>query len=150
MRRNVKIMIFLSIVLSIAIIIIIVINRDNRIEKGISEIVNEKKLVYSQLGDTIYLKSKTWGLVGNRQTIYVSSYNKLDFTYDRLKDYKFEGEGIIFYKVKSDSLLLFVEHAIDEPNYFGSKVKVKQVEINGVQFRNLNENYLKSGIERFD
>lgn len=107
--------------------------------------------VFSELtNDTIYLKSKTWGLTSNHKIILIRNYFDEDFKYDSLHDIQIKGEDYIFYELKLDSLILYLEHPVDIPVNFSSKTKVKQVALKGSEFRNLFENHKSLGVDIFD
>jgi hypothetical protein len=107
------------------------------------------ELAFEDSDDTLFISSKSWGLLGNHSTVYLSGYKKQDFIYDSIRDYRYISEDIIFLEMQKDSLYVFIGHASTVPTNFNSEVNILQIECNYDRFKYLEENYVELGIVKF-
>jgi hypothetical protein len=98
-----------SIIILILISILIFISSYGCNKSNGTTITNQHFVVFEELKDTIFIKSKTWGLLGNHNETYITSYPKKDFQYDSIRDLRFVSERTIFFEKKQDSLLIYLE-----------------------------------------
>lgn len=96
----------------------------------------------------LYLKAKVWGINGEGRIVMLSTDSSDNFT-DTLSNYKFPGADFLFYKVKGDSLYLFVYDQSKIPPLFRSDIKIKQIELENLNMMNLFHHPDENGVNIF-
>lgn len=81
------------------------------------------KVRFEKYDEVIFFKSINRGIDSKIRAVSTSN----DFEFDETTEYVFRSDLDIFYKVKDDTLLLFVLDSAATPKNFTSKVIVKQV-----------------------
>jgi hypothetical protein len=116
-------------------------NRLSEIEKPV---IYSKSIEFKNIEQTIYIKTKIWGLLGGHSCIFISS--KDGNTPDKEKDIVFDRSGMYYKKQDPDSLLIFMtsmsyseEKEIDMEIGF-VKVKIRQFK---ASMKSKYENYYK-------
>lgn len=112
------------------------------------EHLKEKRTLYfSKCDEFFYIYGYTYGMLGNHAEIIISknkNKNKNPKT-----DIYFKG-GLIFYKIKSDTLYLFVQTKKEIPNNLKTKVKIIQKELEGYEMTDLLDSYPKNGLQKIE
>ena len=111
---------------------------------------HEKALIFHDLQDTLFLSSNTWGITGNHQIIYLTTYHKKEQRYDEQTDYRYRNEYVIYFEQFKDTLILYSGHESSVPSKFDSKVKVIQKRLRASELSKLHENYKEMGFSRYD
>ena len=105
-------------------------------------------IVYEEVGQCIFVKSKMWGLLGNHYRIFFSD---TDHTYPEEHDIIFY-DSEIFYKSNGiDSLYIYKPSNLRKPeeNRLLGKVKVKTITVvNGTQWDNYKRNFKNLRLSR--
>lgn len=118
--------------------------------KNKNAVINKIKVQSDLTNEILYFESKSWGLTSNHKIILIRNYYNEEFVYDSIRDIKIVGEDYIFYELKSDSLILYLEHPVSIPTNFSTNLQVKQIRLKGSEFRNYFENHGKLGVKVFD
>lgn len=96
----------------------------------------------------LYLKAKVWGINGEGRIVMLSTDSLHNFS-DTIRNYKFPRADFLFYKVKGDSLYLFVYTQSKIPPLFKSDIKVKQIELENRDMMNLFRHPDENGVSVF-
>jgi hypothetical protein len=82
----------------------------------------------------LYLKSKHWGVGGNRIFV-ISTREEMENIqdYDSSKEYVYKGYFPLYVKVSQDTLVVYTYGPTEIPSQFKSTLKVKQVEIDNAK-----------------
>jgi hypothetical protein len=115
-------------------------------------IEHSKALYFEEVDQTIYIKTKVWGLLGDHS--YISISDKADSSMSEDEDIIFDNT-VLYYKVKyPDSLLVFLTSMSYSEEKTISKtignIKIKITEFNVSENRNYKENYEKIGLKKID
>lgn len=105
-------------------------------------------LYFDKLDTSIYIKSRTWGLLGNHSRTVISLDKTKEFFPDSLADYIFYGSEI-FYRQTSDSLIIYYNAMKSSPDQFNTNVGLRFIKINGPTYHKLEER-VKTGLRKFE
>ncbi|PSR52497.1 hypothetical protein AHMF7605_02635 [Adhaeribacter arboris] len=116
----------LFVVLAIAGIFLLIVLNDftNAFQPTYSKV----ELISTKDNSVIYIKSKNWGLTGDHQVTVITSNEDSEFEPDSTQEYIFNGLGAVVYRVKQDTLILYVSPKTKIPINFQSNWKIKQIE----------------------
>ncbi|RFM25757.1 hypothetical protein [Deminuibacter soli] len=119
-------------------------------DKGSQEIFEVVALPDST-NPQLYLKKMSWGLTSDKQIVAISTNDKHAFDSTSKGDYIYRGLSSFFYRLKGDSLFVYVPEASKLPVEIKSSIKVVQVELDNVAMMNLiqGDNYKKQGLKAF-
>jgi len=92
-------------------------------------IYNIRKLVAISHNETLFLKSKAWGMTYDNKLIILSASDGEEFMADSTKDYVYKGASFIFYKISNDSLFIYTDNKAHIPPLFDSKFIIKQIKL---------------------
>ncbi len=97
-----------------------------------------------EVGTSLYLKSKTWGITGNHSVSVISTNGNYEFEPDTLSDFCFYDFDEIVYKVEADTLKIFTLKDLQLPPKFNSKVNVDIIKLKHTDYAALRKE-IKSG-----
>lgn len=92
----------------------------------------ESKVIFPDLKDTVYLMASAWGLTGDHIEIVVSHSPIVNRSSNINSDYIFY-EPTIYYKKENDTLVIYSLSLANVPSNFNNRIKIKQVEIEGME-----------------
>lgn len=108
---------------------------------------NEYVIVFEEVGESIYIRARGWGLAGNHFEIVIANSPITGFEYDKERQVVYLDNTELYYKkVGIDTLEIHVGMLAEVPKEFSSKVKVKQVELSHDELRDYATNYSKYGL----
>ena len=91
---------------------------------------------------------KTRGITGNHQVIYITDYYKQQKAkFDPENDFMYIVQEPIFFKTRSDSLIIYTSVKANRPPR--SKLRVRQVGVPGYHLSEYKENYCDMGLKIF-
>ncbi len=99
--------------------------------------------------DSIYLKRKAWGLLGDQNITIISTTNDNNFDKSSEFDFIFNDNYELFYRLEDTVLLIWVDKKVLYPNNFNSKIIVKQIVLWGPQWTQLRDNMHSNGVNKF-
>ena len=99
--------------------------------------------------DPIYLKNCIWGMGSNSELIFVSNNTNKDLNSSKNSDYVFSSGAPIFYKLESDTLIVFTTEIAIEPSVFESNFVIEQRKINNVEFIKMDKEFKQLGLNKF-
>lgn len=108
--------------------LIIGVNWLNSPVNGFEPVVTVKVLPYPKLKETLYLKSKTWGLTGDKQFRIITTDIGENIDTSRAA-YWLKGLTEVLYQQHHDTLLIYTRSAFHKPQAFASQVKIIQIEV---------------------
>lgn len=110
----------------------------------------EKEQIYSrQLKESIYLKSKTWGISSDHRIYVISTNDEREFEANELSEYVFHGFGKLYYRHSNDSITFYVTQRPDVPKVFPTRFHIEFVELSNPEYLRLQDDYEK-GMQRFN
>ncbi len=107
------------------------------------------KFVSSNSSDSVFIKSKVWGVSSNSQIIAISNKGDIPFSADSTYDFLFNGWGPFLYKFKNDTLSVFIRSASNKPTNFRSDITVEQKVLSNPEMIDLINNYEEKGLILF-
>jgi len=107
------------------------------------------KFISSETSDSVFLKSKVWGVSSNHQIITISKNGEIPFSPDSTNDFMFKGWSPFLYKFENDTLSVFIRSASNEPENFSSDITVVQKILSNSEMMNLIDNYKEKGLMLF-
>lgn len=107
-----------------------------------------QRVYFSGKNQPLYLKSKTWGLLGNHTATVISNKPDLEFHPDSTFDYIFSGVDNLLYEKQADTLLVYHTYKPHIPDRFYSEINVKLVELDIHKWRALRDKAV-DGIQIF-
>jgi len=113
---------------------------------------NEYAIHFEEVGETMYVRARAWGLAGNHQEIVIANFPITNFEYDRERVVVYLASTELYYKkVGRDTLEIQVDSPADLPRGFSSKVKIKQVRLDFAtqnEARVYADNYKENGFSK--
>jgi hypothetical protein len=106
-------------------------------------------LVSETSGDTVYLKSKVWGIPDSKRIVVISASPNEEFEPDRTIHYIYRGWKALFYQLEGDTLTVYVNIAKADPPNFVSGITVRQVEMSRSEEIKLEQEYKERGLSVF-
>lgn len=88
-------------------------------------IIKVKSIYFPEIKDSIFVKSKVWGITGNHKTAIITKSSNPEFKSDSLNDYVFKGFGEIILLKNIDELKVYSFQKPNIPKNFNSKVSIK-------------------------
>ncbi|MBE2257136.1 MAG: hypothetical protein IAE65_13165 [Ignavibacteria bacterium] len=131
------IIVIISLVITILIAIIIYFYVTFR---EFSPIVSIDTLTSKKTGEKIFIKSKTWGLLGGAHLIVISNSSEKEFNGNPITDYIYKGSESFLYNFQNDTLRIYTTKESEIPADFKSEIVIIQNEIPGWKFQELKEN----------
>jgi len=119
--------------------------------KGSDVFVEVVELKSSHGKPSIFLKKKVWGMTSDNQIAVISGSGRKDFVPDLSNDYIYNGLSPIFYKLRNDSLEIYVYKCSAVPKLLQTGFKIIQIELENPDMMNLitNDNYKNKGMMVF-
>lgn len=109
----------------------------------------EKEQIYShELKESIYLKSKTWGISADSRIYVISTNDETEFEPNELSEYVFHGFGDLFYRQTKDSLIFYVMQSPNVPSVFSTRFQIEFVKLTNPEYIRLRDEY-ENGLQRF-
>lgn len=97
-------------------------------------------LTSKKTGERIYIKSKTWGLLGGAHLIVISNSSEKEFNGNPITDYIYKGSESFLYNFQNDTLRIYTLKESEIPADFKSEIVIIQNEIPGWKFQELKKN----------
>lgn len=102
---------------------------------------------FPQIGESLYLVSIRRGL-SFEQTVISTSLRK-NVLRDEGKSFVYKSGETLFYKIKSDTLVVYTMNKIAYPKELQINVHVEQIEITNLEFIDLNNRFKDIKLKRF-
>lgn len=99
--------------------------------------------------DSVFIKSKVWGISSDHQIITISKNGDIPFLADSTNDFVFKGWSPFLYKFENDTLSVFIRSASNTPTNFKSDIKVQQIILSNPEMMNMIDNYKEKGLILF-
>jgi hypothetical protein len=100
-------------------------------------------------GDTVYLKSKVWGVTVHYHMVVISTSPDEELEPDPAYGYVYNSWEGLFYQLEGDTLTVYVSKAVADPPNFVSGITVRQIEISRGEEIRLLERYKERGLSVF-
>jgi len=93
----------------------------------------------TNFNEKIYLKSISWGLLGNSRIVVISKKDDINISPDTTNNFLFKGGSPFYYKFLNDTLTVYFDYESGFPQNFESNIKIKQVIIGSLILRNFKD-----------
>jgi hypothetical protein len=100
----------------------------------------------SHYNESIYMKKKVWGLLGDSQIRIISKSPIEKFDPNDSIDYVYHGPDGFYYKFENDTLFIYTDHKSAIPPHIKTKIAIVQIES---EIGDLIANHEKMGIAKF-
>jgi hypothetical protein len=114
---------------------------------------NYYEIPFDETGEKVYIRARSWGLVGNHQEIIIaaSPINNRHLEYFPETQFIFLDSSDLYYKkLNADTLLVYADSVSNTPPHFSSRVRVKQVELIKDEIGEYAAKYKEYGLTRVD
>jgi hypothetical protein len=110
---------------------------------------NEYVIPFEEVGETIYIRARGWGLAGNHQEIIVSNSPIVEVEPDKEHQVVYlDNTELYFKKVGSDTLEIHAGMLSELPKGFSSNVRINQIKLDPLQARTYAEHYKEYGLSK--
>ncbi len=111
-------------------------------------VYNREQIYFPYKKETIYLKSKNWGLTGDHKITVVSTNPDYEFFPDSTSEYIFHGFNGLIYKKSNDTLYIYDGQIPKKPINFNSKINIVIIDTQGKEWRDLDDK-IKNDYRKF-
>ena len=101
-------------------------------------VYNREQIYFPDKKETIYLKSKNWGLTGDHKITVVSKNPDYEFFPDSTSEYLFHGFDGLIYKKSNDTLYIYDGQTPKKPINFNSNINIVILNTQGKEWRDLD------------
>lgn len=123
----------------------------SEIDKAMQPVTTSIPLHFEDINQTIYIKTKVWGLLGDHSCIFISDKENDYLIKD--KDLLFENT-IMYYKIQSDSLFIFLPSmSYSEEkiiNKILNQIKIKIIKFKASKYNEYKEKYKEMGLKKIE
>jgi hypothetical protein len=112
-------------------------------------VYKREQIYFPDKKETIYLKSKNWGLTGDHKITVISTNPDYEFYPDSISEYIFHGFGGLIYKKSNDTLYIYDGQSPKKPTNFDSKINIVIEKTQGREWRNLDDK-IKNDYRKFE
>lgn len=109
----------------------------------------KEQIYFPEKNETVYLKSKIWGLTGDHQITTISTNPDSEFFPDSTSEYIFYGFEALIYKKSKDTLYIFAGQTPEKPVNFNSKINIVMIKTQAIEWTSLNEK-IKNNYRKFE
>ena len=120
-----------------------------KLENAFQPVYTKEQIHSHKLKETIYLKSKTWGISADHRIYVISTNRDTKFEPSESSEYVFRGFDDLFYRQTEDSITFYVTQIPNVPEIFSTKFQLEFVELSNPEFTQLRIES-KYGIQRFE
>ena len=113
--------------------------------------VNNYVVGFQELGESVYIRARSWGISGNHQEIIVATEPIINKhrVYFRERQYVFLDPELFYQKKGIDTLVLYVYDTSAIPESLSTRIHFIQVELkNYDEIHDFEENYERYGLTR--
>lgn len=121
----------------------------NDLEEIGEPIYNMERVYFPNKKNTLFIKSKSWGLLGNHTVTVISNNPDLEFHPDSTSEYIIHGSDCLFYQKQHDTLIVYHNHKLQVPDNFASNINVRVVELKVYEWQEMRDK-INNSLRRFN
>ncbi len=92
-----------------------------------------KEIKFDNSNAVLFYKTKTWGITGDHSVSFLSPSSEKERFPDSTKNYVYKQPSFTGYRTSNDTLWLYVYSKAPVPQFFDSKIRVMQVELENLE-----------------